>query len=138
MLGKKWLLLSLLGFLFFGIGIDLLRPILLDIFEKSAIQFPLVLLYDVIIDLLFVLTFYWLSIQTHKISLSKVLSICFIFLGLYIVCLPLLNGTRIVPSTFFPKVFNSLLAHRNLAGTFILILGLENFFFRMRNDKYNK
>jgi hypothetical protein len=128
MIKKTVFLLSLVVFLFFGIGIDLLRTSLLANTGTINNQFPFLLLYDVVVDILYVLVVFWLIEQVHRNSLSKTISVFILLAGLYIVCIPLLSGTILVPSNLFSHSFNSYQTHRNFAGAIIFVIGVANVF----------
>jgi RsiW-degrading membrane proteinase PrsW (M82 family) len=124
MSNRTLFLISLVALPFFGIGIDLLRTFLFSLTSTSTTRFPFLLLFDAIISILFMLAVFWLSGQAQKNTLSKIFAVILAMLGLYIVFIPLLNGTIFVPAQFFPHVFGSIQVHRTLAGALLFVIGI--------------
>jgi hypothetical protein len=86
------------------------------------------LIFDAFAAVLFILVVYWLFNEMREIRVPKIVAGVFLFVGLYIVCIPLLYGTALVPWKTFPAVIGFIQVHRTLAGAVLLRTGVVKLF----------
>lgn len=121
---KMQFLAGLILLPFLGTGLDILRDILVSWYSMTFSRIPYVLIFDAAASILFIGLVVWLSLQAQSRNFKKGPALLLILLGLFIVCIPLLRGTFLLPAAFLPSLFGSWQSYRTLAGAFWFILGL--------------
>lgn len=124
MIRKVQFYLGLILLPFLGMGLDFLRDILISWNSKTFSLTPYILIYDAAAAIIFIGLIVWLSLLSQTQNIKKGPALLLMLLGLYIVCIPLVRGTFLLPASFLSKIFGSLQPYRTLAGAFWLILGL--------------
>jgi hypothetical protein len=105
-------------------GFDLLRRAIVEEYSKSFSTIPYPLLFDILAPVLLVGCIVWLSRQSEGIIQPRAIWAVFVILGFYIVTIPLIRGTILLPTKFLPGIMGSWQPYRTLAGAFWIILGV--------------
>lgn len=117
-------ILGLITLPLIGIGLDILRRLIVSWNSSNFPPYPAPLIYDTAAAVLFVFVLVWLAYQSRETSLPKVLAILLMVFGLYIVCIPLLRGTFLLPARVLSDITGSWQPYRTLSGAIWFVSGL--------------
>jgi hypothetical protein len=124
-MSKKGPFIFCLGiFPLLAIGFDLLRRAIVEEYSNSFSTIPYPLLFDIFAPILMVGCIVWFSRQSEGIILPKAIWAVFVILGFYIVTIPLIRGTILLPAKFLPGIMGSWQPYRTLSGAFWFVTGL--------------
>lgn len=107
-----------------GIGLDILRRLSVSWNSSSFPPYPVPLAFDAAAAILFVFILFWLSRQFQEKRFPKILAVILLVFGLYIVCIPVLRGTFLLPARVLSDITGSWQPYRTLSGAFWFVTGL--------------
>ncbi len=120
-----WVLLPFIGY-----WIDLWNNDLHSQISQTFNPFPTIV-FTILFDIVFAAIVFWLVRQTARTTIPAIASVIYAFLGLAVICIPLLFLTSLSVSTQF---FTSWLpVHRSIAGAILLVSGLAGLFWRPKS-----
>lgn len=112
---------------FIGYWIDLWNNDLHSQISQTFNPFPTIV-FTILFDIVFAAIVFWLVRQTARTAIPAIAAVIYAFLGLAVICIPLLFTTSLFVSTQF---FTSWLpVHRSIAGAILFVTGLAALFWR--------